>query len=289
MSEHSSPGRPGLPELALGTAVLATDRLRELAAQMQQQLGRVVVRPAAEPPPATPPAAPSSAPLITFDPVHPGPGDLGLPAATGWPGADPWTGMEPHQAEPFDDDARSPVTLAVGLAGQGADFVRNTRDRMIDATRERGDRFNRSVSETVNAPIDRARSAMANAGARGRDTIAASREAAARTLRGAMDDSIGWAEANVVPRVIDDLMPYLISSVVPRIIDGAMPQIREKVLPVVIDDMTRDPRVRELISEQGRGMVGDATEELRSTSATADDAVEASFRKLFHLTPDTDR
>jgi hypothetical protein len=277
MSDHSQPNRPGLPELALGTAVLAADRLRQLATQMQDQLGRAV--------PTRAPANGTTMPHATFDPVHPSSAELAMNATHS---AEPdWLtdaeSLPVTEARPSSGASaatatgeRSPMTLAVGLAGQSVDFMRNTRSRIFDATR-------------VNTPLGLARDVVSNAGTRGRVSIAASRDAAARTLRGAMEDSITWADANIVPRMIDDLMPYLVNSVIPRIIDGAMPQIRQKVIPVVIDDLTADPRIRELITEQGRGVLDDAADELRSTSASADDAVEASFRKLFHLTPDTDR
>ena len=59
-----------------------------------------------------------------------------------------------------------------------------------------------------------------------------------------------------------------------------MPEIRAKLLPAVIDDLADSPQLRDLMLEQGRGVVGDAAQHLRSTTASADDRVESAFRKL---------
>lgn len=136
-------------------------------------------------------------------------------------------------------------------------------------------------------------------GSRGGEAVTDSRDAAAAALRGSVENSIDWIATTVAPKVIDKMMPYLVDSVVPRVIDGAMPYlagsvvprmidgampyIRTRVLPAIISDLTRDPEVREMISEQGRGVLTDATMQLRETSATADDRVESEFRKIFHL------
>lgn len=107
--------------------------------------------------------------------------------------------------------------------------------------------------------------------------------AAQGLFRKAAAKPLTWAETAVIPKIIDDLMPYLIASVAPRIIDGVLPHIREKVLPIVIDDLSRSPQLRELITEQSRDVVADAAQDLRDSAASADDQVEAGFRRLFHL------
>jgi hypothetical protein len=187
--------------------------------------------------------------------------------------------------EPAPADSRSPVAVAVGLTQQGVDLAWRTGAKVTETTREQA----RKLADTTrarlpaNSPLDTARDTVAAAGVRGRDTIIASRSAAMVALRTTVDDGLGWIEKSVVPRVVDDLMPYLINSVVPRLVEGAIPEIRNKIIPVVIDDLTRDPRLQELITEQSRGVLANATDELRETSATADDRIEDSFRRMFHL------
>jgi len=55
----------------------------------------------------------------------------------------------------------------------------------------------------------------------------------------------------------------------------------------VIDDLTHDPRLRELILEQSKGAVGDATQHLRATTANADDRVEKAFGRRGRGKPPT--
>jgi len=63
-------------------------------------------------------------------------------------------------------------------------------------------------------------------------------------------------------------------------LEGTLPEIRATVMPAVIDDLTHSPQVRELMLEQGRGVVDQAAEHLRSSSAAADDRLESAFRRL---------
>lgn len=121
---------------------------------------------------------------------------------------------------------------------------------------------------------------VAEARERGAAAVAESRADASAFVQATVNDAIAWAQAQAIPQIVDGLVPHMIDSVVPRIIDGAMPEIRSRVLPVVIDDLTTDPRVRELAVEQGRGVVGEAAEHLRQTSASADDRVESAFHRL---------
>jgi hypothetical protein len=115
---------------------------------------------------------------------------------------------------------------------------------------------------------------------RGAATVAAGRAEATALVQTTVADGLAWAQAQAVPQIVDGLVPHLVDEVVPRIIDGAMPEVRARVLPVVIEDLTHDPQIRDLMREQGRGMVGEAAEHLRTTSATADDRVESAFRRL---------
>jgi hypothetical protein len=96
-----------------------------------------------------------------------------------------------------------------------------------------------------------------------------------------VDEILLWAQAQAVPRIVDGLVPHLIDDVVPKIIDGVLPEIRARVLPVVIEDLATEPRLRELILEQSRTAVGEATEQLRASTASADDRVESAFRRFF--------
>ncbi len=81
----------------------------------------------------------------------------------------------------------------------------------------------------------------ADARMRGQITVAAGRADARAFVQSTVDDGIGWAQAEAVPRIVDGLVPQLVDEVVPRIIEGAMPEIRARVLPVVIEDLTNDP------------------------------------------------
>jgi hypothetical protein len=159
----------------------------------------------------------------------------------------------------------SPMAIALGLAAQG----RESAARLIDKIR-RPEIKRPSLKKLVH-----------DAGVRGAITMSRSRRDAEAALRGVMDGSVDWAEKRVVPKVVEDMMPYVVNTLVPKVIDGVMPQVREKVLPVLIDDMSSDPKVRKLITEQSQGMVSEAAVELRVTSEDADDRVESAFRKVF--------
>jgi hypothetical protein len=115
---------------------------------------------------------------------------------------------------------------------------------------------------------------------RGAATVAAGRADASAFLRTGVHDGITWAQHTGVPQMLDGLLPHLIDEVMPRLIDGALPEIRTRVLPIVIEDLTKDPRVHDLVMEQGRGVMGDAAQQLRASTATADERVESAFRRL---------
>jgi hypothetical protein len=114
----------------------------------------------------------------------------------------------------------------------------------------------------------------------GAATVAAGRADATEFVQQTVADGLAWAESRAVPQIVDGLVPHLVDEVVPRIIDGALPEIRDRVLPVVIEDLTTDPQVRDLVREQGMGVVGDAAQHLRTTTSSADDRVESAFRRL---------
>ncbi|MBV1854495.1 hypothetical protein [Catellatospora tritici] len=198
--------------------------------------------------------------------------------------------------EPALVDARSPLAVAVGFTQQGAELARQTAVRLAETGRDQARRLRAGVDaavprvaplatarDTVNGARDRGRDAVTTAGALGRDTLLTGRAAALRAFSGTVEETVSWLERTIVPRMVDNLVPHLIDRVVPRLVEGALPEIRHKVIPVVIDDLTRDPRMQALITEQSRGMLANAADELRTTSATADDRLEESFRRLFHV------
>jgi len=133
---------------------------------------------------------------------------------------------------------------------------------------------------TLSRSRDRVGRAVLDARRIGAATVAAGRADATEFVQQTVSDGIAWAQARAVPQIVDSLVPHLVDEVVPRIIDGALPEIRERVLPVVIEDLTTDPQVRDLVREQGMGVVGEAAQHLRTTTSSADDRVESAFRRL---------
>jgi hypothetical protein len=150
------------------------------------------------------------------------------------------------------------------------------------------------------APVARSRArldrAVDAARSRGQTTMDTGRAEASAFLQASISDGMVWAEQqavpqmvdglvphlveSVVPQIVDGIVPHLVESVVPQLIDGVMPEIRARVLPVLIDDLTHDPQLRELVVEQSRDVVGEATQQLRTATASADDRVEHVFRRL---------
>jgi len=182
------------------------------------------------------------------------------------------------------------VATAVGLLRQGSTAAQRAVDRVGSMSRRAAEGAGRRMARLPGAgrlrePWRLTRDRLAEAERLGRTTVAASREDAVAFLRSTVDDGVSWAQVQVVPKIVDGLVPHLVAEVVPRIIDGAMPEIRGRVLPVVIDDLTTDPRVREMVTEQTRGVVGEATDSLRHSTATADDQIESAFRRLIGRGP----
>jgi hypothetical protein len=165
--------------------------------------------------------------------------------------------------------ADSPIAIALGLAAQGRE----------EATRALG----RIKLPTIKRPeimTPALKKALHDAGTRGAIAMSRSRRHAESALREVVDESVGWAENRVVPKIVEDMLPYIVNTLVPKVIDGVMPQVREKVLPMVIDDLTQDPKVRKLITDQSQSAVSAAAAELRETSEAADDRLEAAAQKM---------
>jgi hypothetical protein len=133
---------------------------------------------------------------------------------------------------------------------------------------------------TLSRSRERVGRAVLDARRLGAATVAAGRTDAAVFVQQTVSDGLAWAQAQAVPQIVNGLVPQLVDEVVPRIIDGALPEIRERVLPVVIQDLTTDPQVRDLVREQGMGVVGEAAQHLRTTTSGADDRIESAFRRM---------
>jgi hypothetical protein len=181
------------------------------------------------------------------------------------------------------------LMVGVGLLQETATAARKVFDRPVRAAARTmdwaaglpGGHLPRSSLGRYRRAVDRV---LAEARRRGEAAVSESRADATAFVQATVADGIAWAQAQVIPQIVDGLVPHLVDSVMPRIIEGAMPEIRSRVLPEIIDDLTNDPKVRDLAMEQGRGAAGEAAQHLRSTTATADDRVEAAFRRLVHGT-----
>jgi hypothetical protein len=203
--------------------------------------------------------------------------------------------------------------MAVGMATLAAERIRNgakpstafvTGVGLLQLTADRAQGFARRMAQppsrfalqaadlasrlpganrrktAVNRYRERLAKLVVEARTRGAATVADGRADATAFVQASVNDTIAWAQAKVVPQIVDGLVPHLVDSVVPRILEGAMPEIRAQVLPVVIDDLTHSDQLRELMLEQGRGVMGEAAQHVRSTTASADDRVESAFRRL---------
>ena len=180
--------------------------------------------------------------------------------------------------------AQQTVNEVRGLARRALGPPTRAASRTLDwASKQTGIGVNAGMFGRTRARFGRMLLDARNAG---RETIAAGREDAASFVRSSVADGMAWAETQAVPRIVDSLVPHLVDSVVPRVLDGVMPEIRATVLPAVVDDLTNDPRVRELVMEQSRGVIGEAAEQVRSASAHADSRVEAAFRRLIGAGPE---
>ena len=176
----------------------------------------------------------------------------------------------------------------VGLLQQGAAEARTLARRIVGPTARTASQALEKASdvpasESAARSISRSRRLLgrilSDAKTRGEASVAAGRTEASTFIQTSVTDGIAWAQAKAMPQIIDGMLPYLVDNVIPRVIDGVMPEIRSRVLPVVIDDLTHDPRLRELMLEQSKGAVGEATQHRRATTANADDRVERALRR----------
>jgi hypothetical protein len=189
------------------------------------------------------------------------------------------------------DRARDGLATATGIVERAAIGARELMELaqgavdLVTLTGAAAAERARAVPAAVLQPAVRGRAAvrvrLAETRRHGAATLDSGRAEALAVLQANVDDGIAWAQASVVPRVVDGLVPHLVDEVLPRIIDGILPEIRRRVLPAVIQDLTDDPRIRELIVEQGQSVIGDAAGQLRTGTAAADDRVETSFRQVF--------
>jgi hypothetical protein len=176
----------------------------------------------------------------------------------------------------------------VGLLQQGASEARKLAKRMIGPPIDTASQAVVQASDVpapdpALRPFSRSRQLLtrvvSDAKRRGEASVAEGRAEASAFIQTSVTDGIAWAQSNVMPQIIDGMLPYLLNDVMPRVIDGVMPEIRKRVVPAVIDDLTHDPRLRDLLLEQSKGAVGEATQHLRATTANADDRLERAFRR----------
>lgn len=169
------------------------------------------------------------------------------------------------------------LALPLGLAAMAAQRAREAATAVQPRVAAAGRRVERMplLGKRARRGREALAGLLASARARGRSMLAEDGAVAQRFVRTSVDDAVGWARANVVPDVVAD-----VTAMLPAIIDRALPEIRARVLPVLIDDLTTDPRIRQLIAEQGRGALGEAHEHLHTTTAYADDQVESAVRRL---------
>lgn len=166
-------------------------------------------------------------------------------------------------------DKQAPTAaLVVGLMSDGRDAVSNAVGDLARGAR-------RAV------PVERMRGAMEHAKERGQGALASSKADTKTWLSSAVQAPKNWAEQKAVPAVMDDMTPYMTQEFMPKMIDAMMPHIRQTVVPALIDDLTVDPRIRTMITEQSHGAVSAAADELRQVTANADDQIESAFRRTF--------
>jgi hypothetical protein len=176
------------------------------------------------------------------------------------------------------------VTVVVGTTMIAVDQVRDGVRLIGSRASSMATGFLKKAKDRSGETRDGLRAAVAQAERRGRAGIDGRRSDASSLVDSTVAGALGWVQVNVMPQLVDGLVPYLISDVMPRVIDGALPEINARVIPAVIDDLTNDPRVRELIVAQGRGVLGQVTEQMRTGSTRADDRVEAAVHRVFGQT-----
>ena len=177
------------------------------------------------------------------------------------------------------------LDLAVGLASGSAAQVRALAGAVAAPAGVAARRMARMPgARALAAPLglarDRLSAVAAQARQQGAGTVNRSRAEALWFMRAALADSTAFAQREVIPPIVDGLVPHLVEQTMPRLIDGALPAIRAQIMPVIVDDLAADPKLRDLVTEQGRGLLGEAALELRESTASADDRVESAFRRL---------
>lgn len=181
------------------------------------------------------------------------------------------------------------LATGVGLVQESAAGARDFARRVLKpATRFASDAVDRASQlpgadrplRTLRRSRSQFNQVVARARRRGEATVSAGRAEAEAFVRSSVAETLSWAQAQAVPQIVDGLVPHLVDQVVPRILEGTLPEIRSRVLPAMIDDMANSPQVRDLVLEQGRGVVGEAAVNLRSTTASADDRIESAVRRL---------
>src|SRR5215467_10929776 len=227
-------------------------------------------------------------------------------AGAGLPGDDP-AGYGPAGEGPSGEDlaggdpaahgpagARPPVShLVVGAVTLTGERLHIIGERQLPAialavgvVAESRQALGRAVESARQAvPREQMRDMLDTASSHGRQAVDASQSETSHWLRSVVGTAVGapvkWVENKVIPKIIEDMMPYVVNNLMPKMIDEVLPQIRTVVVPVIIDDLTTDPKVRTMITEQSTGVVTAATDELRDATAEADDHVEAAFRNVF--------
>lgn len=119
--------------------------------------------------------------------------------------------------------------------------------------------------------------------------IRAPRQEAVKQVHAVTDRVLGFVERTVLARIVADMLPHVIAavtpevldSVLPRLIDAALPRIRTTVIPAIIGDLATDSRISALIAQQSRGTIAAFGDDLRDAASTADDRVDAAFRRRF--------
>ncbi len=106
-------------------------------------------------------------------------------------------------------------------------------------------------------------------------------------LRRSVADGMDWAQREVVPPIVDGLVPHLVAKTLPGSSTARCRRSGCGCCRWSSSDLTTDPKIRDLVAEQGRGLVGDAAHELRESAANADDRVESAFLRLLRRPPRT--
>ncbi|WP_345575959.1 hypothetical protein [Nonomuraea rosea] len=166
---------------------------------------------------------------------------------------------------------RSPpvVNVTVGLLAQGADAGERLVGRCADGVRK-----------VAGLPSPWLRDLVDTAAEHGESTIADSTRQTSAWFKDAVNDSITRATRSLLGGVVGQVVRQASETLAPEVIDAVLPRIRADTVPLIIGDVVADPRIRELIADQGRTIMTTAASELQNKMAAADVQVEAAFRRL---------